>query len=174
MSEFIPGQPHTFTLGEAAKAAGVSKPSLSKAISSGRISAERKPDGSYSIQAAELFRAYPQHGKGNGEGNPSNDATLTGVSQTANPQLAESEANGLREQLATEKAERERERRQLTDQIEDLRSRLDREGEDRRRLTAILTDQRARAEQAAPPSSPAPPVEPAPRSLWQNLFGWRG
>ena len=39
-----------FTLGVAAKQAGISKPTLSKAIKNGRISAEKQPDGSYRIQ----------------------------------------------------------------------------------------------------------------------------
>jgi hypothetical protein len=67
----------------------------------------------------------------------------------------------LREQLATFSEERDRERRQLVDQVEDLRRRLDLEGEERRKLTAILTDQRAT------------PVEPppAPKGFFARLFG---
>ena len=49
----------SYTLGEAAKACGKSKATLSKAIKSGKISAERQVDGSFSIQAAELHRVYP-------------------------------------------------------------------------------------------------------------------
>jgi hypothetical protein len=48
-----------FTLGEAAKHSGRSKPTLSKAIKNGKLSAEKQPDGSYRIQVAELFRAFP-------------------------------------------------------------------------------------------------------------------
>jgi hypothetical protein len=39
---------------------------MSKAIKTGRISAERQPDGSYRIQPAELFRVYPPETHGNG------------------------------------------------------------------------------------------------------------
>ena len=50
--------------------------------------------------------------------------------------------------------EREREREQLTDQIEDLRRRLDRADEERRdkdrQVTALLTDQRPRTEAPGP------------------------
>lgn len=44
------------TLGQAAKQAGVSKPTLSRAINEGRISAKKREDGSYGIDPAELMR----------------------------------------------------------------------------------------------------------------------
>jgi excisionase family DNA binding protein len=66
MSETVNGQLPFFTLGEAAKQAGVSKPTLSKAIKTGRLSAESQPDGSYRIQPVELFRVYPPETQGNG------------------------------------------------------------------------------------------------------------
>jgi hypothetical protein len=48
-----------YTLGEAAKAVGKSKATISKAIKSGKISATKQDDGSYSIEAVELHRVYP-------------------------------------------------------------------------------------------------------------------
>ena len=48
-----------YTLGEAAKAVGKSKATISKAIKSGKISATKKEDGSYSIEPVELHRVYP-------------------------------------------------------------------------------------------------------------------
>jgi excisionase family DNA binding protein len=44
------------TLGEAARQCGVSKGTISKAIASGKLSATRKEDSSWSIDAAELQR----------------------------------------------------------------------------------------------------------------------
>jgi excisionase family DNA binding protein len=129
MSEDIPQKPLYFTLGEAAKQAQVSKPTLSKAVKDGRLSAEKQPDGSYRIQPAELFRVYPQR---NGS---------TGINfverETGNDnRLVSGELSRLREQLALLSAERDRERQQLTDQIEDLRQRLDAEAEARLQKTA--------------------------------------
>lgn len=49
----------TYTLGEAAKAVGKSKATISKAIKSGKISAVRQDDGSFSIDPSELHRVYP-------------------------------------------------------------------------------------------------------------------
>lgn len=160
MSESPSPTPVVFTLGEAAKAAKVSKPTLSKAISSGRLSAEKTPDGSYRIQAGELFRVYPPNRVVNGLP----DGEIVERETGKDYRLLERESNELRERLATTEAERDRERRQLTDQIDDLRRRLDIEGEERRKLTAILTDQRAKAEEP-------PPSAPAPKGFWARLTG---
>ena len=46
------------TLGEAAKMTGKSKPTISKAIKDGRISAN-KVDGVFQIEVSELLRVYP-------------------------------------------------------------------------------------------------------------------
>lgn len=48
-----------YTLGEAAKAVGKSKATLSKAVKTGRLSAIKKDDGSFSIEPVELHRVYP-------------------------------------------------------------------------------------------------------------------
>lgn len=48
-----------FSLSEAAKASGVSKSTIFRAVKTGKLSASR--DGSeYRIDASELFRAFPQ------------------------------------------------------------------------------------------------------------------
>ena len=49
----------SYTLGEAAKAVGKSKGTISKAIKSGKISAVKQENGSFRIEAAELHRVYP-------------------------------------------------------------------------------------------------------------------
>jgi excisionase family DNA binding protein len=157
MSETVADQLPYFTLGEAAKQAGVSKPTMSKAIKTGRLSAEKQPDGSYRIQPAELFRVYPPEARSKfDERETGNDNRLVG-----------DEIAVLRERLALLTAEREREREQLTDQIEDLRRRLDAEAEarrieaeERRNLTTLLTDQRPKAE--------APALN-AGRGFWARL-----
>jgi excisionase family DNA binding protein len=48
-----------YTLGQAAKATGLSKPTISDAIKKGRISAVKKENGSFEIDPAELHRVYP-------------------------------------------------------------------------------------------------------------------
>ena len=49
----------SYTLGDAAKAVGKSKTTLHRAIKSGKISAIKSEDGSYSIDPSELHRVFP-------------------------------------------------------------------------------------------------------------------
>ena len=146
--------PLYFTLGEAAKRANVSKPTLSKAVKTGRITAEKQPDGSYRIQPVELFRVYPP---ATHETRSSRSDIVTHETGNDNRLLTE-QLTHLGERLAMLTVERDRERNTLTDEIADLRRRLDAEGEERRKLTAILTDQRPPAAQSAtgPAEKPAP------------------
>jgi hypothetical protein len=58
----------SYTLGEAARATGMAKPTIAKAIKTGRVSAEKNEDGSYRIDPAELHRVYPVTGTVNGNG----------------------------------------------------------------------------------------------------------
>lgn len=156
-----PGQllPPELSLREAAAATGRRKQTLLKAIQDGRLSASRNDKGEWRIQAAELFRAYPP-GAVDGQENrppqrqePVNGGRLAGW-------LPPEEAAKLRTRLEMTEAERERERQAARETIDDLRRRLDQEGEERRRLTLLLTDQRGREPQAEPP-----------RGLWRRLFG---
>jgi excisionase family DNA binding protein len=136
--------PMSYTLGTAAKATGKSKPTIQRAIKSGRISAVRKPDGSYEIEPAELHRVFPPlHDTGKAA---SDDTGHMQPPVTSYEPPLQAELTSLRERLSTLEIERGREREQLLDQIADLRSRLDAEAEERRRLTALLTDQRQREE----------------------------
>jgi len=155
----------SYTLGQAAKATGTSKPTLSRAIKSGRLSAQKQPDGSFVIDPAELHRVYPPAATtGNDNGNAEQSETPN------NPKA-------LQEQLETLREERDRERRQLQATIDDLRHRLDEEAAERRqsageirRLTLLLTDQRL---PQAPPQSESK-AEPASKGLlWEKLFGRR-
>lgn len=59
-----------YTLGQAAKACGKSKSTLSKAVKAGKISVSKKDDGSFHIEPVELFRVFPavsQTGEGERE-----------------------------------------------------------------------------------------------------------
>ena len=61
------------TLGQAAKACGVSKSTLSRWIKKGRVSAERQENGRFLIDASELNRIkelQQQAVAGNGSGTP--------------------------------------------------------------------------------------------------------
>jgi excisionase family DNA binding protein len=49
----------SYTLGTAARATGVSKSTIYRAIKSGRMSANRSDTGDYAIDPAELHRVFP-------------------------------------------------------------------------------------------------------------------
>lgn len=53
------------TLGQAAKHTGLSKSTISRAISSGKLSVISKETGSYSIDPSELFRVFPRNSSSN-------------------------------------------------------------------------------------------------------------
>jgi hypothetical protein len=129
-----------YTLGEATKVTGLSKTSLHRAIKSGRISATKTDSGSYEIDPAELHRVFPVAANRNssydhdlGQGGTGKISIETGV---------------LRRELELLREERDRERGQLSEQIDDLKRRLDQAEQERRekdrQLTALLTDQRTK------------------------------
>lgn len=148
-----------FTLGEAAKATGKSKATISNALKTGRISVQDKTEGGYRIAASELFRVFPPRSL-NGSVNGPTEQILT-------PEL-NSPNRGLEREIEILREERDRERRQFEDTIDDLRCRLDAEGEERRKLTAMLTDQRARE---APPEEPEAAREGRLARAWSILRG---
>ena len=158
-----------FTLGQAAKATGLSKTAIARAIKSGRLSGTKSETGEYQIDPAGLSRVYP--------------VTVTSDWNTEQ-QATPKDAKGLRGQadLWQELL------RQVENERDDLRRRLDnseaareREAEERekaaaelRRLTLLITHQQKPAEEeAAPPlmitdqSQPTeePPPEPAPAAF---------
>ena len=120
----------SYTLGDAAKATGKSKTTLHRAIKSGRISASKAEDGSYSIEPAELHRVFP--------------AVTAKMPQALLPKNDEEQLSNtlaaLRTQLEMQQKERDRERALLQETIADLREDRDKW---RQQATSLLTDQRS-------------------------------
>lgn len=135
----VGGNTMKLTLGQAAKAAKRSKGTLSKALTSGHISAQKDEKGRWQIDPSELSRWMDANPFPNGTEN--REATQE---KTPDSGALEVEVKMLREQLEVLGSERDRERGQLVDQIEDLRARLDGAEAERARLNALLTDQRER------------------------------
>ena len=132
-----------FSLGQAAKAAEVSKGTISKALASGRMSYRSKENGQYQIDAAELFRVFPKK-----------QPEAVDIERLETPKETD-ETPVLRARLEAMEA-------RLADKdnvIEDLRRRLDSEGEEQRRLTAILTDQSTKAAAATTAAAIAPRMD---------------
>jgi hypothetical protein len=116
------------SLAQAAKASGRSRSTILRTIRSGRLSAERDElTGAWSIDMSELARMFTiaaDDGQGSHDHSMADDQLRTGIADTMATRLAAAEAR-----LAD-----------AQDQIADLRRRLDAEAEERRRLTALLTD----------------------------------
>jgi excisionase family DNA binding protein len=140
------------SLGEAARRTGLSKATVQRAIKSGKLSAASvNSDGSYNIDPAELARVYELKPR-DGFADPSMKQLET-PTESGGLQV---EVAVLRERLSAigrEREEAERRYQLAADQIEDLRRRLDGEAEERRKLTALLTDQSRKP--AAEPERPA-------------------
>lgn len=135
---------------EAALQVGKSKATIIRHIKNGKLSADRDDSGAYHIDPSELARVYhvetgdPSH-KVSRDTTRDSGETLKNSNDIAILQVKLDAAN-----KALEDRDRELHHRDKT--IDDLRSRLDTEGEERRKLTAMLTDQR-------------------PKGLWARLRG---
>ena len=68
-----------YTLGQAAKAVGMSKTSILRSIKAGRISAGRDELGQWAIEPCELHRVYPLLADDTGTGNGTEERGVTGV-----------------------------------------------------------------------------------------------
>lgn len=101
-----------YTLGEAAKAVGKSKATLSKAVKSGRLSATRKEDGSFSIEPVELYRVYPPLPEtGNPEQEETPEATLVNTTEI---RVLQAKLDAARERITDLEEDREHWRQQAS------------------------------------------------------------
>ena len=122
------------TFSEAAKIARVSKGAIRKAaLETRKLRTDRDEQGVWRVDVADVQRLWPQR--------PSPDTVTAHQGSPVIDGDSHQEPGVTRElQARLEAAER-----RITDKddvIADLRRRLDREGEERLRLTALLTDQR--------------------------------
>ena len=150
-----------YTAGQAAEATGKNIATITRAIKSGKISAAKDDSGAWKIAPAELHRVFPPLAQALRNPEMQRNASPAQGAQDPMPD------NALHKELATL---RERIRAQdetladRADTITDLRMRLDREGEERRALAAILTDQtRATAPRSAPGTE-------ARRAWWRRFL----
>ena len=118
------------TLGQAAKLTGKSKPTISKSIKDGRISAKQRPDKSYQIEVSELLRVYPAL--------PDTDADNTvqaKPSSASNTSLLELEKKHLEEKVADLES-------RLSEMKDERNTAQEEARADRARLVAMIEDQR--------------------------------
>mgnify|MGYP000502706254 CR=1 FL=1 len=118
------------TMGQAAKQAGVSKATLSRAIKSGKISANKNDKGGWDIDPAELFRVYPATPV-TGAGNGAMKQNATPVPATDETAAFHAQVDGLKAQLEL-----------MRDQIDDLKSQRDKWQDQAQTAQRLLTDMR--------------------------------
>jgi septal ring factor EnvC (AmiA/AmiB activator) len=146
-----------YSLKQAADATGRTKPTLLRAIQTGKISAKKNEMREWEIDPAELHRVYPPVAQGV-------TSTVTSDEEvTVELLLLRQELAAKEERVTALQEERERERRQLTERISELRDQLARSEEERRekdrQLTALLTDQSGRGEKGpSVPDATQPPM----------------
>lgn len=150
MLNFTDGTMSKLSLKQTAEFAGTTKPTILKHMAKGRVSGEKDDNGQWWFDMAELVRAYGEPGSRNTSSNGSLSSRNPQDLQQDIPAETVAELATLRTRLQAMEQERERERRDKEATIEDLRTRLDHEAEERRRLTMLLTDQRPRAKEQPP------------------------
>lgn len=141
-----------YSLGEAARATGRNKTTISRAIQSGKLSATRNPDGSYTIDPAELARVFPF--------DPATDGATVEAQRSATPDATVTVAV-LEERVA-----------QLEQRLVEVETQRDQWHDQAERLTRLLM-----APQPEPPAIPAPVAQPAtetpqdaPARPWWKLW----
>ena len=151
-----------YSLAQAATVVGKNRSTILRAIKLGKLSAERDAaTGAWAIQPAELHRVYPlasaqadQHAGQHVDASPRNSAVDSEIHElrarlgVAEARIADKEALIAAHECA----------------LDDLRRRLDAEAEERRRLTAVLADQRAKSD--------AVPDTPLAQRSWRYPECW--
>jgi excisionase family DNA binding protein len=146
------------TLREAARLFDVSRPTLTKALNSGKISGHRDEQGRWTIDQAELLRVYHPRRR-----DPAGKQVKSGKGleefSTANSQLT-SELAALREELFQER-QRRVQAEAAAEAAERIAEEREKHLEDLRRLLPLVAEQRSRSEISI-------------RSLWKRVVGQRG
>lgn len=160
-----------FSLGQAAKEAGVAKSTISKALSSGKLSYTERSTAGYKIDPAELFRVFPRSSSNGSEEPAKNDRKrdYPDMETAVYTATLEIQLTGLKHLIAEKErriSDLETDRSQLRDDHyrqsqgwRDERDRLMKLLEDQTGTMKLLTDERAKQ------------AVKAPRTFWQVVFG---
>lgn len=127
---------------EAARLTGRDLTTINRAMKTGRLSYEIQ-NGKRRIDTSELHRAFPETAPA--------AATPPEAPHRQSPKSHEADEARTKALIEAHEAT-----------IRDLRARLDAADEERRRLTAVLTDQRPAKEETRPPVT-----------LWGRFLAWR-
>lgn len=146
------------TLSQAARAISKSKSTLNRAIKSGRLSAVRNEDGTFSIDPSELARAFPQN-------TPKREPAPRQERPSERPGTEDSNKVAMLEQLLEKEREALAREREVSADLKEDRDRW------RAQATGLLSDLRTAQEKAAPAASPEALPGPQSKGFWKRLFG---
>lgn len=132
----------------AAKMAGITRSTLYDHIKDKGISLIDANTKRPKIDVSELIRVYGDKVKLPEEINDNSKNVKSLASHSNDPTLS-SENKALKEKVEMLEKERDRERRQLTEQIENLQDSLKKEQETVSKITALLSDQRPNTEKVS-------------------------
>nr|CRY94164.1 hypothetical protein [uncultured prokaryote] len=145
------------TLSQAAKAISKSKSTLNRAIKSGRLSAVRNEDGTFSIDPSELARVFPQHSP--------ERATLTHHEPVLErPRTEDFSKIAMLEQLLAKEREALVREREVSADLKEDRDRW------RTQATGLLSDLRTAQEQSSSIASLQAPPNSQAKGFWKRLF----
>lgn len=164
-----------FTLSQAAKEVGLSKGTLSRALSSGKLSAERREDGSYQIEASELFRVFPMRTpKTQARTDPQPPGTPLNPSMDETAAAVETAILRTKLEAAEAKiADMARAHEEARETVQDLRRRLDRAEDRVLALSALPIQPILQPTQERPTEPPAASRPPkASKGFLARLLGW--
>lgn len=141
-----------FSLQQAANETGKSKSTIHRAVKTGKLSSTRNEDGSFSIDAAELFRVFPR----------SSSEPLPAWDEEVFAKAVEEKTAALLKELALKDEMLQRER----ESVDDYRKRLDVTQGELKNITEKLTLL------AAPPTVPpvVPEATPVKRGLLARIL----
>ena len=146
------------TLSQAAKATSKSKSTLNRAIKTGRLSAIRNEDGTFSIDPSELARVFPQN-------------TQEREPLTRQERQSEHTGTEVLSKIAMLEQLLEREREALVREREvsaDLKEDRDRW---RAQASGLLSDLRTAQDKATPAASSEALPNSQPKGFWKRLLG---
>lgn len=146
------------TLSQAAKAISKSKSTLNRAIKSGRLSAVRNEDGTFSIDPSELARAFPQNA-------PERAPMARHEPDVERPGTENFSKVAMLEQLLEKEREALAREREVSADLKEDRDRW------RAQATGLLSDLRTAQEKAVPSASPEALPVPQSKGFWKRLFG---
>ena len=169
-----------FNISESAEIAGISRMTLNRHIKAGKITPQLDSDGNKYLDISQLIQTYGNDinlDKVPGYDTPKKDVTRNKLQHDTSATVTPSndvEIALLKQKLEILEKERAEERKRFEEQIDFLKDQLSDEKEERKKVNAILTDQRKESEKVITAQSKGTDetikkIQRQNRRIWQEL-----